>query len=220
MKNSFNLSPIVKSAPLSILAFNGARIDRGIDYSFANGEKLISLIRSKKFGQALKLVKNSKMLDVENELDFTCIDYEGNTALHLAVKNNKLKLVKAIVDACSPLSKDNFLAQTPLDISKERGSISITKYLELALVKESEVEEGILQNLSELRREVRELEIYEVSHRFLQSTYSLPLVQEQFFSQTSYCKMQGLDDFSTSLKLSSGRVPDSSREESISEYAY
>ncbi|MFK7967864.1 MAG: hypothetical protein AB8B68_01705 [Rickettsiaceae bacterium] len=49
MKNSFNLSPIVKSAPLSILAFNGARIDRDIDYSFANGEKLISLIRNKIF---------------------------------------------------------------------------------------------------------------------------------------------------------------------------
>jgi hypothetical protein len=120
------------------------------DYGNINGEKLISLITSKKFSTALKFIESKSILAIEDEIDFTCIDAEGNTALHLAVKSNKLKLVKAIVEMGGNLYAMNFSLKTPLDLSKEIGFSPIKEYLEQTIMKESEIEKAMLKSLPEL----------------------------------------------------------------------
>ena len=120
------------------------------DHGNINGDKLISLITSKKFSKALKFIENKSALGIEHEIAFTCIDAEGNTALHLAVKSNKLKLVKAIVEMGGNLYAMNFSLKTPLDLSEEIGFSPIKEYLEQTIRKEYDIEKAMLKSLPEL----------------------------------------------------------------------
>ena len=155
------------------------------DHGNINGDKLISLITSKKFSKALKFIENKSALGIEHEIAFTCIDAEGNTALHLAVKSNKLKLVKAIVEGGGTLYAINFSLKTPLDLSKEIGSSPIKEYLESILAKEGGMEEGILQIIPELNGPEQELESREIFFLSMQFDPVVPTKKHQEFTRVT-----------------------------------
>lgn len=210
MKSIFDDSSIFtkKSSPLTIPKYT----KEGINYGIINGEKLILLITSKQFASALELIEESRKIYEEKEIDFTCVDEQGNTPLHLAVQNNNLELVEAIINAGSPLDINNCTGQSPLDASKIIGTVSIISRLESALAAEENIKKLISKALFDSSDEDNFGDVEEMFSFSMRPGF-INLAKHPFMQQTPENESKTYELFDDSRRsLSGGALHSKSRE--------
>ena len=74
---------------------------RTVDEQNGNGRFLLELLGTHKFYAAGLLLNQGKLINLK------CMDSEGNTALHLAVKNKQEHLVQILVNLGSEIQLQN-----------------------------------------------------------------------------------------------------------------
>ena len=62
--------------------------------------------------------------------DLGAPEKDGNTALHLAVKNNKVHAVAALVEAGAPINATNAAGRTPLGEARRMGHGALVTFLQ------------------------------------------------------------------------------------------
>ena len=98
--------------------------ERTLDVQNQDGRLLLKLLETQKFYAAGLLLNQWKPINL------TYTDSNGNTALHLAAKNNQEGLIQLLVMMGAELQLRNNEMQTPVDIAKSHGSKSIIAYFE------------------------------------------------------------------------------------------
>ncbi len=97
---------------------------RTVDEQNGNGRFLLELLGTHKFYAAGLLLNQGKLINLK------CMDSEGNTALHLAVKNKQEHLVQILVNLGSEIQLQNGEKLTPVDIAKSQRSTNLIAYFE------------------------------------------------------------------------------------------
>ncbi len=60
-----------------------------------------------------------------SDADGSVVDYQGNSALHIAVQNDSRRICHMLLDNGTDINKRNFSGYSPLDIACKIGTIEL-----------------------------------------------------------------------------------------------
>ena len=84
----------------------------------------------------------TKYLVEEKGADINAVNKDNKTALYRAAYNNKLEVVKFLVEKGADVNIKTFIGNSPLDIARTAGSLEVVEFLE-SIILEKPTREGL-----------------------------------------------------------------------------